>query len=77
MVDRIVGSRHHNMKELRASKGAALRVLFALDPRRQVILLLGGDKTGQWSARYAWAIPVADELYDNYLDEIRKEGLIE
>ena len=77
VVDRIVGSRHHNMKELRASKGAALRVLFVLDPRRQIILLLGGDKTGQWSAWYVWAIPAADDLYDIYLDEIRKEGLIE
>lgn len=45
-VDRIKGSRHHNMKELRASEGGVLRVLFAFDPRRQAILLLGGDKSG-------------------------------
>lgn len=75
-VDRVVGSRHHNMKELRASEGGALRVLFAFDPRRQVILLLGGDKTGAWNAWYTWAIPAADDVYDTYLDELRKEGLI-
>lgn len=41
-ADRIEGSRHHNMKELR-SFGAHLRVLFAFDPKRQAILLVGGD----------------------------------
>jgi len=50
VVDRIVTSRHHNMKELRAAKDGALRVLFAFDLRRQVILLFGGDKRGEWSA---------------------------
>lgn len=76
-VDRINGSRHHNMKELRASEGGALRVLFAFDPRRQAILLLGGDKTGRWVEWYEWAIPAADDLYDEYLGELREEGLIE
>lgn len=76
VVDRIKGSRHHNMKELRAAQGGALRVLFMFDPRRQVTLLLGGDKTGAWDAWYEWAIPRADDLYDEYLDELRKEGLI-
>jgi hypothetical protein len=64
------------MKELRASEGGALRVLFMFDPRRQVILLLGGDKTGHWSEWYVRAIPVADDLYDDYIEELRKEGLI-
>ena len=64
------------MKELRASAGGALRVLFMLDPRRQVILLLGGDKGGAWDQWYRWAVPMADELYDVYLGELRKEGLI-
>ena len=76
MVDRIHTSRHHNLKELRASRDGALRVLFMFDPRRQVILLLGGDKTGEWSAWYEWAVPLADDLYDTYLDELRDEGLI-
>ena len=64
------------MKELRASRDGALRVLFMFDPRRRAILLLGGDKSGQWEAWYQWAIPAADDLYDEYLDELRVEGLI-
>lgn len=76
VVDRIHASRHHNMKELRASKGGALRVLFMFDPRRSVILLLGGDKTGDWNTWYEWAFPTADDLYDIYLAELRDEGVI-
>lgn len=64
------------MKELRAAKGGALRVLFCFDPRRQAILLLGGDKTGAWSEWYEWAVPLADDLYDEYLRELEEEGLI-
>jgi hypothetical protein len=64
------------MKELRAAQGGALRVLFMFDPRRQAILLLGGDKSGEWDAWYAWAVPLADDLYDTYLAELRDEGLI-
>jgi len=44
------------------------------DPRRQAILLLGGDKGGEWDVWYERAIPVADELYDDYLDELRNKG---
>ena len=77
VVDRIHSSRHHHhMKELRAAKGGAQRVLFMFDPRRQVILLLGGDKSGDWDAWYEWAVPLADDLYDTYLAELRDEGLI-
>jgi len=63
------------MKELRAAQGGALRVLFMFDARRQVILLLGGDKTGAWDDWYQWAVPMADDLYDTYLGELRMEGL--
>ena len=76
LVDRVHTSRHQNMKELRAAKRGALRVLFMFDPRRQVILLLGGDKSGAWNAWYEWAVPVADDLYDAYLGELHDEGLI-
>lgn len=71
-VDSIVGSRHQNMKELRVSKGGALRCMFIFDPLRQAVLLLGGDKSGDWAGWYRWAIPRADDLYDSYLTE---EGL--
>ena len=76
VIDRIHSSRHQTMKELRTAKGGALRVLFTFDPRRQAILLLGGDKSGAWNAWYQWAVPLADDLYDEYLEELRQEGLI-
>ena len=76
VVERIHRSRHHDMKELRASKGLALRVLFMFDPRRQIVLLLGGDRSGDWNDWYDTVIPQADALYDAYLEEPRKEGLI-
>ena len=47
VVDRIQTSRHHNMKELRAAQGGALRVLFMFDPRRQVILCWGATRPGR------------------------------
>ena len=46
------------------------------DPRRQAILLLGGDKSGAWREWYEWAVPAADDLYDEYLAELEAEGLI-
>lgn len=76
VVERIHSSRHHSMKELRAARSGALRVLFMFDPRRQVILLVGGDKSGKWNEWYEWAVPMADDLYDIYLAELREEGLI-
>ena len=44
LVDTVQGSRHPNMKELRPPAGN-LRILFAFDPRRTAILLIGGDKS--------------------------------
>ena len=75
-VDQITGSRHHNMKELRASSDGALRVLFAFDPLREAILLIGGNKTGAWERWYQEMIPVADDLYDQHLKELEEEGRI-
>lgn len=74
-VGSIRTSRHANMRELR-SFGGKLRVLYAFDPRRTAILLLGGDKTGDWIGWYERNVPIADDLYDEYLAEIRTEGLI-
>jgi hypothetical protein len=67
-VDSIKHSRHHNMKELR-SRGGNLRALFAFDPGRTAIVLLGGDKTNDWTGWYRRAIPLADRLYDKHLEE--------
>jgi len=80
VVDNVHRSRHPNMKELRAEN--AIRVLFAFDPRRSAILLIGGDKgpdaqaSPNWNEWYDHFIPIADDLYDAYLDELRDEGLI-
>ena len=65
------------MIELRVqSGGRPIRVFYAFDPRRTAILLLGGDKTGD-KRFYDRMIPIADSLYDVYLSELKKEGLIE
>ena len=75
-ADTVKGSRHSNMKELRTQcKGRPLRTFFALDPRRTAILLIGGDKTGD-DRFYERMVPAADRLYDAYLDELRKEGML-
>ncbi len=70
-------SRHGVLRELRAqSGGRPIRVFYAFDPRRTSILLIGGDKTGN-DRFYEEYVPVADVLYDEHLEELRKEGLIE
>jgi hypothetical protein len=72
----INGSKHAHMRELRIqSGGRPTRVFYAFDPRRTAILLIGGDKTGN-NRFYERLVPIADALYDIYLDEIKKEGLI-
>jgi len=73
LVDTISGSRHANMKELRAS---TTRTLFAFDQRRAAILLLGGDKFGKWRTWYDQAIPQADALFDEHLRSLNDQGLI-
>ncbi|MEX2174168.1 MAG: type II toxin-antitoxin system RelE/ParE family toxin [Pirellulaceae bacterium] len=75
-ADTVQGSRHANMKELRTQhQGRPLRTLFAFDPRRSVILLIGGDKTGD-NRFYQRMISLADQLYNAHLEQLRKEGLI-
>ncbi len=72
----IEGSKHSHMRELRVQhKGKPYRILYAFDPRRTAILLIGGNKTGheRWYDEY---IPKADKLYDDHLDALKKEGLI-
>jgi hypothetical protein len=67
---------HSHMRELRIqSEGRPLRVFYAFDPRRSAILLIGGDKTGD-DRFYERMIPVADELYDVHLKELKQEGLL-
>jgi len=64
------------MRELRVqSGGRPIRVFYAFDPRRMAILLIGGDKTGD-DRFYETFVPIADRLYDEHLDVLRKEGLL-
>jgi hypothetical protein len=63
------------LRELRVQHaGRPYRVLYAFDPRRTAILLLGGDKAGdpRW---YTTQVPIADRLFDAHLEMLRREGL--
>jgi len=73
LADTVTGSRHPNMKELRVG---TIRVLFAFDPRRTAVLLIGGDKRDRWQEFYETRIPLADRLWDEHLAELeqRKGG---
>ena len=75
LADQIKASRHANMKELRPP-ATHIRVLFAFDPTRTAILLIGGNKERRWESWYQEFIPVADRLFDDHLDELRREGEI-
>jgi hypothetical protein len=73
-ADTLKGSRHANMKELRATTSRqVLRIAFAFDPTRSAILLVGGNKAGVSEKRfYKDLIGKSDELYDVHLTAIRK-----
>ena len=69
----VKGSRYSHLRELRTQhEGRPYRTLYAFDPRRSAILLIGGDKTGddRW---YETNVPLADRVYEEYLEELRKE----
>jgi hypothetical protein len=77
LVDRLRGSRFHNMKELRpGSSGVSeIRMIFAFDPLREAIFLVAGDKSGQWRAWYETAIPLADERFEDHLTSLKEEQI--
>lgn len=69
----INGSKHTHMRELRIQhKGKPYRILYAFDPRRVALLLIGGNKTGDnnWYDTY---VPIADNIYDRHLQELTSE----
>ena len=73
---KVVTSRFAQMRELRSqSGGKPLRTLYAFNPLRTAILLVGGDKTGddRW---YDTFVPQADRIFENHLNELRQEGRI-
>lgn len=70
---KINGSRHSHMRELRIQhKGKPYRVLYAFDPQRAAILLIGGTKVGddRWYKKH---IPIADRLYDEHLRNLMED----
>ena len=71
LVDRIQGSKVHHLKELRPGSAgrSEIRVLFAFDPTRSALLLLGGDKAGNWQRWYRQNILVAEQLYLEYTEQ--------
>ena len=73
-VDTLKGSRHANMKELRFDAANGVwRFAFAFDPRRQAILLCGGDKAGRSEKRfYVQLIARADTRFDAHVASVKK-----
>ena len=69
--DTLEGSTIANLKELRTG---SIRILYVFDPKRRAVLLLGGDKEGQWSKWYRKAIPEAEAIYERYLKEMARRS---
>ena len=72
----VQSSAHSHMRELRIQHaGRPFRILYAFDPRRTAILLIGGDKTGndRWYDKF---VPIADALYNQHIENLKKEGEI-
>lgn len=76
IVDTVMSSRHKNMKELRpgSSGRSELRILFAFDPQRRAIILVAGDKAGNWKKWYQQNIPIADYRFDDHIARLKGEG---
>jgi hypothetical protein len=74
LVDTLQGSSIGNLKELRPRSGrdVAIRVLFVFDPWSQAVLLVAGNKAGDWTRWYRAAIPIAETAYDGWLAAERK-----
>lgn len=69
----VKGTRYGSMRELRIQhKGKPYRILYAFDPRRTAILLIGGRKTGgrRWYEKY---VPWAEKIYEQHLTDLKKE----
>jgi len=75
IVDTVKGSSYKNMKELRpgSSGKSELRVLFAFDPQRQAIMLVAGDKAGNWKRWYRENIPIADARFKEHMAKLKKK----
>jgi hypothetical protein len=76
LVDTVTASRVANTKELRPPSAgrSEVRILFVFDPWRSAVLLVAGDKSGQWKQWYRTAIAQAEQMYEDYLAEREKEA---
>jgi hypothetical protein len=72
LVEKIRSSRYLNMQDLRPP-AAPLRISFAVDPQRAAILLVCGDRARRPESRLRDMVRLVDRLYDDYLDELRRE----
>lgn len=72
-ADTLEGSRLSNLKELRVQhRGEPYRILYAFDPERKALLLIGGNKAGdkRW---YKRMIPLAEAIFERHLESLEKE----
>lgn len=72
-ADTLEGTTLSNLKELRVQhRGQPYRILFAFDPKREALLLIGGNKAGdkRW---YKRMIPVAEAIFEKHLETLEKE----
>lgn len=73
-VDTLKGSKVSNLKELRVQyRGDPWRILFAFDPKRAAILLVGGNKGGD-SRWYKDQIRIAERRFARHLERLIEEG---
>jgi hypothetical protein len=72
-ADTLKGSKLKNLKELRVQyRGDPYRILYAFDPKRQALLLVGGNKASdkKW---YERMMPLAETIFEAHLEKLRKE----
>ena len=72
LVDTVKGSRIKNLKELRpgSSSRSEIRILFVFDPKRRAVLLVAGDKSGDWKGWYPKAIKKAERIYAEHVTSL-------
>ena len=81
LADTLSGSRVKNLKELRPAspRGSEIRIIFAFDPLRNAVMLLGGykakGKSGKtkWSEWYKRAIPKAETIFFDHLEKLKEQ----
>ena len=72
MSSAIKGSRFP-LRELRPKRGKSpLRIIYAFDPRRQAILLIGGNKASD-KKMYGTIIPQAEAIWEQHLKDVSEE----